>query len=406
MKKFLLLGAAAMLACAANAQSLTKVWEKDLPNHSNAIARMCTLVDGKVIIPNVSEQKIYAHDANGETVLADLNEFMKANYSYEAEEEKVNKDENGDTISVEKVTVTKVHTFGHGLVSDDAGNLLVGFTTGSAKSATDFIRVSKDGSKIELAPVTLPEGVTAARTDQLGRVAGDLFGEDGAYFFITPNGTSNAVLVDFYQGAGEGKASPQLTWAASTSVIAVPSMTYDEIYNSSNPEAAFYARHRGQSTILKGQVTDGVAEVVATAVTNNSGGNEGFDVFTIEGKQYAVQSVKSATGNARSLSFAVYDLETGDELARVNNETSADQWASYSARVSEDGKTAQIAAYWANGKKCGLYEFNPTGSSAIEEIAADNAPVEYYNLQGVKVANPENGIFVKKQGTKATKVVL
>ena len=47
------------------------------------------------------------------------------------------------------------------------------------------------------------------------------------------------------------------------------------------------------------------------------------------------------------------------------------------------------------------------GTSAIEDIAADaNAPVEYYNLQGVKVANPENGIFIKKQGSKATKIVL
>ena len=46
-------------------------------------------------------------------------------------------------------------------------------------------------------------------------------------------------------------------------------------------------------------------------------------------------------------------------------------------------------------------------ASGIEEIDADvNAPVEYYNLQGVKVANPSNGIFIKKQGNKATKVVL
>ena len=44
--------------------------------------------------------------------------------------------------------------------------------------------------------------------------------------------------------------------------------------------------------------------------------------------------------------------------------------------------------------------------SAIETIAADNAPVEYFNLQGVKVAAPENGIFIKRQGAKATKVVL
>ena len=46
-------------------------------------------------------------------------------------------------------------------------------------------------------------------------------------------------------------------------------------------------------------------------------------------------------------------------------------------------------------------------TSAIENVAVDaNAPVEYYNLQGVKVANPENGIFIKKQGAKAIKVVL
>ncbi len=48
-----------------------------------------------------------------------------------------------------------------------------------------------------------------------------------------------------------------------------------------------------------------------------------------------------------------------------------------------------------------------TSVVGIEEIGVDaNAPVEYYNLQGVKVANPENGIFIKKQGNKTTKVVL
>ena len=46
---------------------------------------------------------------------------------------------------------------------------------------------------------------------------------------------------------------------------------------------------------------------------------------------------------------------------------------------------------------------NPT---AIESVEAENGAVEYYNLQGVKVANPEKGIFIKKQGGKATKVVL
>lgn len=46
-------------------------------------------------------------------------------------------------------------------------------------------------------------------------------------------------------------------------------------------------------------------------------------------------------------------------------------------------------------------------STGIEEIQAEEAAeVEYYNLQGVRVENPENGIFIKKQGSKTTKVVL
>ena len=50
--------------------------------------------------------------------------------------------------------------------------------------------------------------------------------------------------------------------------------------------------------------------------------------------------------------------------------------------------------------------FVSESTTAIDEVAADNAAVEYYNLQGVKVANPENGIFIKKQGNKVAKVVL
>ena len=56
------------------------------------------------------------------------------------------------------------------------------------------------------------------------------------------------------------------------------------------------------------------------------------------------------------------------------------------------------------------YPINITANdvaTGVEGIAVDeNVPVEYYNLQGVKVENPSNGIFIRKQGTKTTKVVL
>ncbi len=40
------------------------------------------------------------------------------------------------------------------------------------------------------------------------------------------------------------------------------------------------------------------------------------------------------------------------------------------------------------------------------EIETINAPIEYYNLQGVKVTNPSNGIFIKVQGNKASRVYI
>lgn len=44
--------------------------------------------------------------------------------------------------------------------------------------------------------------------------------------------------------------------------------------------------------------------------------------------------------------------------------------------------------------------------AGVEGIADDaNAPVEYYNLQGVRVANPSEGIFIVKKGSKATKQI-
>lgn len=45
--------------------------------------------------------------------------------------------------------------------------------------------------------------------------------------------------------------------------------------------------------------------------------------------------------------------------------------------------------------------------AGVGEIGVDNnaAPV-YYNLQGVKVANPGNGVFIKSQGGKVSKVIL
>lgn len=51
--------------------------------------------------------------------------------------------------------------------------------------------------------------------------------------------------------------------------------------------------------------------------------------------------------------------------------------------------------------------YKKNGTSGIDDITVneENAPVEYYNLQGVRVENPENGIFIRRQGNNITKCV-
>lgn len=48
---------------------------------------------------------------------------------------------------------------------------------------------------------------------------------------------------------------------------------------------------------------------------------------------------------------------------------------------------------------------NITGATNLV-IDNNDCAVEYYNLQGVRVSNPENGIFIRRQGNKISKIIL
>lgn len=53
-----------------------------------------------------------------------------------------------------------------------------------------------------------------------------------------------------------------------------------------------------------------------------------------------------------------------------------------------------------------VISFEKVGTSAIDEIeVSDAADTVYYNLNGVRVDNPENGIFIRVRGNKVDKVV-
>lgn len=77
-----------------------------------------------------------------------------------------------------------------------------------------------------------------------------------------------------------------------------------------------------------------------------------------------------------------------------------------------EGKKIQLGfKYISTTVKAGTWEVKNlvvkginTGAD-IKDVIDFSAPVEYYNLQGAKVANPEKGVYIVRQGAKVAKVL-
>lgn len=109
-----------------------------------------------------------------------------------------------------------------------------------------------------------------------------------------------------------------------------------------------------------------------------------------------------------SQAFADVDLESVSSLATyppyVENENAFSNTAYANAclyvpeEASESYKTADV---WSKFSNRGI----TTGIEAIETDAID-ADAEYFTLQGIRVVNPTLGIYIRKRGEKAEKVII
>ncbi|MDE6300753.1 MAG: hypothetical protein K2M19_03465 [Muribaculaceae bacterium] len=82
----------------------------------------------------------------------------------------------------------------------------------------------------------------------------------------------------------------------------------------------------------------------------------------------------------------------------------------YVHNFAENGKgTLYIASTDPEGNIANdmSYKFADNGITGISDICADSeaTPAEYFNLQGIRVQNPEGGIFIRRQGGKTAKVI-
>lgn len=112
--------------------------------------------------------------------------------------------------------------------------------------------------------------------------------------------------------------------------------------------------------------------------------------------------------DARGVNLYVGAGNSGTQLKGVDGEAVAIpttyqdlEWA-----VPADLEEAtDIQIYNTNG--CHIYYITVSDiATSVSDIAADNAPAVYFNLQGQRVDNPAQGLYIRKQGNTATKVIV
>jgi hypothetical protein len=114
------------------------------------------------------------------------------------------------------------------------------------------------------------------------------------------------------------------------------------------------------------------------------------------------------TTGTRGSNFAIYD-EEGTAVATWTEGQKAGLGAAMGSFIVVPNDDVSVYIYhFVPGTVAEKLIFAVDSTSGVENFETEdaNAPVEYYNLQGVKVTNPSNGIFIKVQGNKASKVLV
>lgn len=161
-------------------------------------------------------------------------------------------------------------------------------------------------------------------------------------------------------------------------------------------------------------------------VKKNSFHTQDYWPLWITGETMTFEGCRLADNYAEESGTGTYYTQAMLDYGYVDNQpNSTDPGFKIDWAVDENGNSVHLPAihfikvYNAINQYCGWIgetsteiqggeDLHPNAVlSGIDDIAIDeNAPVEYYNLQGVKVENPEHGIFIKRQGAKSVKIVL
>ena len=232
--------------------------------------------------------------------------------------------------------------------------------SGTVENTTENISVSVDNSNFSLASTSitaaeLSEGIVVTYT---GKAAG----KETATLKFEVAGLTQTVALSAITVANEGTEANPLTVA---DVLALQNLNAGPFY-------------------VTGIIGDKTAANAKDGMVTEATKNEATNIILkdSEGKMIGVQ----VSGETRTI------------LNIVDNPSNAGQTVIVKGNLEN--------YYGAPGVKNTEYVSGLSTNGIADIVADENAPVEYFNLQGIRVENPENGLYIRRQGNKVTKVIV
>lgn len=127
---------------------------------------------------------------------------------------------------------------------------------------------------------------------------------------------------------------------------------------------------------------------------NNYTGHQYIDLIEADGRHGTSSRKGDAWPGRRGTEYTEFTFQTnpsfqswsGYDMQLPITRIHRNEWGQITFRVGKGGQQV--------------------GIENIENADDNNAPVEWYTLQGVRVDNPSGGIFIRRQGTQVTKELL
>lgn len=192
---------------------------------------------------------------------------------------------------------------GVGISRDSKGNLIIVNGWAAAGSMKSFVLYNVATKESKTVNITLPDGVTAARMDFIGRAVGDVFSEDGAAFFVIGSGQRVAAKIFIANGkyvAAKSKALPELPFSVDNMTIIQPlteSPESDDVAVRCRSNRDFYHY-------------DG-SKWVAYKRVGTVGPGGGGDVVTLNGRLFTIEQA----GTDYRDGFQIVDRKTNTVVA-------------------------------------------------------------------------------------------